>query len=45
MAGKNQPPEKGRVIILLPRTKARQVSKRKSQLREQQTRRVRVPRR
>lgn len=45
MAGKNQPYDRARVIMITSPTKARKIRKARERLREQQTRRVTVPRR
>lgn len=45
MAGKNQPPTPARVVRYVPRYVASKVRRTREQLREQNTRRVKVPRR
>ena len=45
MAGKNQPYEPARLVTYTTRAKARKAKKARDRLREQQTRRVVVPRR
>lgn len=45
MAGKNQPPDRGRVVIVVPRAVAVKVRKQKQRRREETTRRVDIPRR
>lgn len=45
MAGKNQPPGKRRVIVMVPRSKASSIARIREKKREATTRRVVVPRR
>lgn len=45
MAGKNQPPDKARLIVYVPRATAAKVRLDREKLREKETRRVTVPRR